>query len=353
MRRRILLLGLIGAAPLLGAPNASGPSPTAVASAWLDLRQNAKEGAIQSAPAWVESITLMAGEKQPRTDGVSLITAARKNLTVFRIRVKKPDDGYNILFFRLFFNDRPDAQPEVTAWDSSRSQLLRFGPLGSGLELESSDSCMIPMDGVKNIDVEVPGDGANVRSAYLQWMTTNQVAQGNGAAADRAIAQPFSPALPLHAPAQDIEQFGTITATLSPDTIRIGSAVDEAAIFQFGVEAQPLLALLSFEIARPRVSAPPEIIVNGNNLGPATLILPELADPGYRGEMRTLMHAMDFDYTGWVRAQKVVPASTLTAGANTISVMNGAGAGSAAIRFTQIELKYLWDKSDYILKPAH
>jgi hypothetical protein len=352
MRRRFLLLGLIGAGPLLGASNASGPSPSGVASAWLDLRQNAKAGAVQSAPTWVESITLMAGEKQPRTDGVTLITAARKNLTVFRIRVKKPDAAYNDLYLRLFFNDRPDAQPEVTAWDSSRSQLLRFGPLGSGLELESSDSCIIPMDGVKNIDVEVPGDGVNVRSAYLQWMTTDQVAQGSDAP-DRALPEPFSPARPLHPPAQDIERFGTITATLAADTIRIGSAVDEAAVFQFGVEAQPLLALLSFEVARPRVNAPPEIIVNGNNLGPATLILPELADPGYRGEMRTLMHEMDFDYTGWVRAQKIVPASALAAGGNTISVMNGAGAGNAAIRSTQIELKYLWDKSDYILKPAH
>src|SRR2546423_10252168 len=114
MRRRFFLLGLIGAGPLLGAPNASGPSPTAVASAWLDLRQNAKAGAVQTAPAWVEAITLVAGEKQPHTDGVTVITAARKNLTVFRIRVKKPDDAYTTLFFRVFFNDRPDARPEVT-----------------------------------------------------------------------------------------------------------------------------------------------------------------------------------------------------------------------------------------------
>ena len=208
------------------------------------------------------------------------------------------------------------------------------------------------MDGVKNVDIEVPGDGTNLRSAYLQWMTTNQLAQNGGAESDRNMPQPFSPALPLHAPAQDVERFGTITAPLSPDTIRIGSAADEAAGFQFALEAQPLLALVSFEVARPRVSSPPEIIVNGNNIGPAALMLPELADPGYRGEMRALMHAMDFEYTGWVRAQKVVPANTLQAGTNTISVMNGPDASSSAIRSTQIELKYLWDKSDYILKPA-
>jgi hypothetical protein len=352
MPRRFFLLGLIGAAPLLAAPNASGPSPARAAGAWLDLRQNAKVGAVQTAPSWVEAITLIAGERQPRTDGVTLITAARKNLTVFRITVKKPEDGYNTLLVRLFFNDRPDAQPEVTAWDASRSQLLRFGPLGSGLDLENSDSCLVPMDGVKNVDVEVPGDGTNLRSAYLQWMSANQLARDGSDVSDKAMPQPFSPTLPLHAPAKDVEQFGTVKATLSADIIRIGPAPDEAAVFQFGVEAQPLVALLSFEVARPRISAPPQIIVNGNNLGPATLMLPELADPGYRGEMRALMHEMDFDYTGWVRAQKIVPASALAAGNNTISVMNGTGASSAAIRSTQIELKYLWDKSDYILKTA-
>lgn len=350
MFRRFLLLGLIGTAPLFGAPYANGPSPAAVASGWLDLRQNAKDGAVQSAPAWVESITLIAGEKQPRTDSVTLITAARKNLTVFRIRVKKTDDAYNVLYVRLFFNDRPELRPEVVAWDAARSQLLRFGPLGSGIELENSDSCMIPMDGVKNVDVEVPGDGTNLRSAYLQWMTPDQVARNDGV--DNNMPQPFSPARPLHPPAQDVERFGTVTATLSKDTIRIGSAAEEAAMFKFGVEAQPLIALVSFEVARPRVNAPPEIIVNGRNLGPATLMLPELADPGYRGEMRALMHEMDFDYTGWVRAQKIVPASMLISGNNTISVMNGSGASDSAIRSTQIELKYLWDKSDYTLKPT-
>jgi hypothetical protein len=350
MRRRILLLGLIGAAPLLGAANE--PSPPALANAWLDLRQDAKAGAVQSAPAWVEAIMLIPGEKRPQTDAVRIITAARTSPTVFRIRVKRPDDAYNVLFVRLFFNDRPDARPEVVMWDPPRAQLLRFGPLGSGIELESSDSCMIPIEGTRNIDIEVPGEGTNVRSVYLQWMTTSELVHEVGATSDNALPPPFSPALPVRAQAQDAEQFGTVTAPLSPDIIRIGPTLDEAAVYQFGVEAQPLLALITFEIVQPRVTSPPQVFVNGNDLGPAALILPALADPGYRGEMRALMHEMDFQYTGWVRAQKVVPVSVLQTGHNSISVMNGKDASSSAIRSAEIQLKYLWDKSDYILKPA-
>jgi hypothetical protein len=353
MRRKFLLLGLIGGAPLLGATQSMAPSPAAATSAWLDLRQNAKTGAVQTAPPWVEAISLIPGEKRAKTDGVTVITAAKTTPTVFRIRLKKPESGYNILFLRLFFNDQPDARPEITAWDASREQLLRFGPFGIGIGLESSDSCMIPMEGVKNIDIEVPGDGANVRSAFLQWMTTSEVVHAVGVSSDNAVPQPFSPTPALHAPAEDSEQFGAITATLSPDPIRIGASAKEAAVFEFGIEAQPLLALVSFEVANPRIGSPPEVIVNGANVGPANLALPELADPGYRGEMRALMHEMQFNYTGWVRAQKVVPASALQTGTNRISVINGAEAGNSAVRATQIQLKYLWDKSDYFLQPEH
>jgi len=62
---------------------------------------------------------------------------------------------------------------------------------------------------------------------------------------------------------------------------------------------------------------------------------------------------MQFQYTGWLRAQKIVPVASLKAGTNDLIVVNGTGSGSFAIRATQIQLKYLWDKSDYLLKAGH
>jgi hypothetical protein len=61
---------------------------------------------------------------------------------------------------------------------------------------------------------------------------------------------------------------------------------------------------------------------------------------------------MHFEYTGWLRAQKLVPASVLKAGTNDLIVISGAGTPASAIRATQIQLKYLWDKSDYVLQPT-
>src|SRR5436190_3197492 len=263
------------------------------------------------------------------------------------------DPGLPSSFFRLFFDDKPGRQPELVAWDESGTHVLRSGPLGSGINLPSSDSVMIPMTGASSIDIEVPGDGKTVRGAYLDWMTSSNVVHPLNADRRDVIPEPFSSMPPLHAPLQDAEHFGTVTATLAAEAIQIGAQIQESAAFQFGIEAQPLAALLTFEVANPRIDAPPEIYVNGQDIGPVSLALPELADPGYRGEMEPLVRQMHFQYTGWLRAQKTVPAGSLKVGTNDLMVVNGAGSGPSAIRATQIQLKYVWDKSDYLLRTGH
>ena len=313
-------------------------------SAWLDLRQNtSRHSTPQNVPPWVDAVTLFpaqaTGDTMPKS--------------VFRIRVTRPSPDYQVLFFRLFFDDKPGQQPELIAWDESGTHVLRSGVLGSGINLPTSDSVMIPMTGASSVDIEVPGDGKTVRAAYLDWMTSSSVVHPLSAERRDVIPEPFSSMPPLHSPIQDTEHFGTVTATLEAETIRIGTDVQESAAFQFGVEAQPLAALLTFEVANPRIDAPPEIYLNGEDIGPVSLALPELADPGYRGEMEPLLREMHFQYTGWLRAQKIVPVAGLKAGTNDLIIINGAGTGSSAVRATQIQLKYLWDKSDYLLKAGH
>jgi hypothetical protein len=231
---------------------------------------------------------------------------------------------------------------------------LRSGTLGAGMNLPSSDSVLIPMTGASSIDIEVPGDGKTVRGAYLDWMASSEVVHPANTEHRDMIPEPFSSVPTLHAPPDDVENFGTVTATLAADVIRIGGQTQESAAFQFPIEAIPLTALLTFEIANPRVDTAPEIYLNGQDIGPASLMLPDLSDPGYRGESEPLSTQMHFNYTGWVRAQKIVPASSLKTGTNDLIVGNSTiDTAAAAIRSTQIQLKYLWDKSDYLLRTAH
>src|SRR5438093_8112335 len=184
-------------------------------------------------------------------------------------------------------------------------------------------------------------------------MTISSVVHPLSAERRDVIPEPFSSMSPLHSPIQDTEHFGTVTATLAAETIKIGTDVQESAAFQFGVEAQPLAALLTFEVANPRIDAPPEIYLNGEDIGPVSLALPELADPGYRGEMEPLLREMHFQYTGWLRARKIIPVSNLKVGTNDVIIISGAATSTSAIRGTQVQLKYLWEKSDYLLQTDH
>jgi hypothetical protein len=327
------------------------PSPAEITaqpfpeSAWLDLRQNASRNSkTQNTPAWVEALALLPSEA---TEGGGTAKS------IFRIRVTQPSPDYQVLFFRLFFDDKANQQPELVAWDESGTHILRSGVLGVGMNLPSSDSVLIPMTGASAIDIEVPGDGRTIRAAYLDWMTTSQVVHPVNAEHRDVIPEPFSSVPTLHAPPEDVENFGTVTATLSAEPIHIDGETQESAAFQFPIEAQPLTALLTFEIANPTIDAPPEVYLNGQDIGPVSLTLPDLADPGYRGEVEPLTPQMHFHYTGWLRAQKIVPAAVLKVGPNDLAVANGVGSGSSAIRGTQVQLKYIWDKSDYLLRASH
>ena len=327
----------------LPAPDTASNPQVNAQNAWIDLRQHPSAASRpQSAPDWVEAVNMTSAAGRDGTPR-----------TVFRLRVSHPAGDYQIIFFRLFFDDNANARPEVVVWDESGTQVLRSGDLGSGVGLPSSDSVMIPMQGISTIDIEVPGDGKTVRGAYLDWMTSSEIVHPLNAERRDVIPEPFSSLPPLHSPEEDLEHFGTVTATLASEAIQIGTDFSNGAEFQFGIEAQPLLALLTFEVASPRIDSPPQIYVNGKDVGTATLTLPELADPAYRGQVESLLKEMKFQYTGWLRAQKLVPVSSLKVGTNSVMILGGAGTSTSAIRGTQIQLKYLWEKSDYLLQADH
>src|SRR2546423_7670833 len=134
-------------------------------NAWIDLRQHPSAASRpQSAPSWVEAVNMTSAAG---TDGTPH--------TVFRIRVARPSLDYQVMFFRLFFDDNASTRPEIVAWDESGTQDLRSGALGSGIGLPTSDSVMIPMTGISTLDIVVPGEGKTVRGAYLDWMTSSEI----------------------------------------------------------------------------------------------------------------------------------------------------------------------------------
>ncbi|MBA3272393.1 MAG: hypothetical protein H0T11_00775 [Chthoniobacterales bacterium] len=326
-----------------GGPKFENTAVREARTAWIDLRQStAGLAGSQTAPSWVKAVTMLP---QPAKD-----EAPAK--TIFRIELDAPSAEEKLLMFRLFFDDNPDRRPRVLASDDSGGMVLQTTPLGLGLSLATSETVMVPAAGVPNVDVEVPGDGRNIRGVYLSWMTIAEVVRPADGDARFVVGETFGAGAPLRAAATDSENLGTVTATLAPETIAIGPLAQQGAAFQFPLEAQPLAAMLTFEVSSAYVDSPPQVYLNGSSLGPVTLPLPELADPAYRGEMKPLLKQMRFQYTGWLRAQKLLPASALRKGANDLLVVGGAGTANSAIRATQIQLKYVWEKFDYQLIPG-
>ena len=95
MRRRTLALGLILAARTLLAQEAvsrdsilAGQSPAFAitppvsGNAWIDLRQNAKPGAVQSVPDWVEAVTFMPPDAQTNAAAPSVFPTSTKSYNV-------------------------------------------------------------------------------------------------------------------------------------------------------------------------------------------------------------------------------------------------------------------------------
>jgi hypothetical protein len=66
-----------------------------------------------------------------------------------------------------------------------------------------------------------------------------------------------------------------------------------------------------------------------------------------------LLKEMRFQYTGWLRAQKLIPVSNLKVGTNDLIIMGGSATSTSAIRGTQVQLKYRWEKFDYLLHTDH
>jgi hypothetical protein len=110
--------------------------------------------------------------------------------------------------------------------------------------------------------------------------------------------------------------------------------------------------VLTSQVLGTDIAAPPLVRVNGHDPEAATLFLPDLADPGYQGNARENDSLLSFRYTGWLRAQKVIPGEWLTAGLNTVTLELSNGSEAVAVRSVEVQLKYNWDRFDYVLSPA-
>ncbi len=350
----------IGVRPSSGQELRGEPSPL---TAWLDLRPVSPGTRAQTTPSWIESLDFIPPRRgasklplvidHPGGQG-GLVQGADPARSVYRLRLQRPAAAVNDLQIRVFFDDEEGSeQVYLSAWNELGTELMRSNPLGQGLGLPSSETLVVPMSGVDYLELSVPGDGTRVRAVFLTWLGKARVLQPVDFPATGAVREPFQVLSSSTRQNNDTYLYGVVTASLQgaeasvlkPETV-------PSATFEFQLEHQPLVAVISYEILGGSLGSAPLVAVNGRYQGVSDMHLPDLADPGYRGEQREASNQMAFRYTGWIRAQKVVPGEMLNAGLNSVTLGLSEGSSSVAVRSLQIQLKYNWEKLDYILAPA-
>lgn len=370
---RIFLLLTLGLGGLVARAHAQDlvtqPTPYTALLDFAALRHPA--GIKPSLPIWLESVQIVPPNTVAETVAQGLPEEKLPPHTVFRIRLR-PMPGLNdLLLLRLFFDDRADAHPTVTAWSEIGERRFASQPLGAGLGLPASESLSIPAQGVDYLEIDVPGDGMNLRKALVATLkkTVATAALDFAPAAPETetpppVVDPFGamPTQPVQA--NDSFLFGRVRATLEPGVIKLappvaaetgtsnpnGDAPQTAISFEFNLDSAPLLAFVALEILGADPVAGVQVWVNEQALGPIAPQFPDLADPAYTGLVRPL-EPMRFHYAGWLRAQLILPGSVLRVGTNTLTLQLPADAAPVAIRAIELQLKHNWRILDYTLAP--
>ena len=379
LHRIFQLLTLCCLAPLAGAQDlVSQPIPYTALLDFPALRHPA--GIKPSLPIWLESVQIIPAETAPESaatetpapDTVAQGLPEEKTPphTVYRIRLRAMPGLNDQLLLRVFFDDLPNAHPTVTAWSEIGECRFASQPLGAGIGLPASESLSIPTQGVDYLEIDVPGDGANVRKALLSTLKKTVVNTALDFAPaptkETPLNDPFGNTAPQPVQENDTYLFGRVRATLEAGVIKLipptataaatttgtdaqsssDPAPQTAVSFEFTLEAAPLVAFVALDILGADPTAPLQAWVNDKPLGPVTAQFPDLADPGYVGLVRPL-EGMRFRYAGWLHGQVILPGSALRVGTNTLILQLPADATPAAIRAIELQLKHNWRILDY------
>lgn len=310
-------------------------------TAWLDFHRLAANRWIPSElPDWLAPVE---AETRHGLEGVQ---------TSIRIHLRNLGDSGHDLQLRLFFDDQRGQSPTVAAWSGIAGRRFEYGPLGGSLGLQTSETLTFPTAGIDFIDITVPGDGFNLRGVFLALLEPAQIQRGLDFELPADVADAFQNLPPIVTKAEDQSLFGRVRAVIDPEGLKLAPDGATRGTWEFPLQAPPLLAIVTYEVLGADPTAPLEIILNDRPLGASMIHWPDLADPGFLGLARPLEKDLRFRYTGWLRAQKIIPGSALRAGVNVLSAQLHPDSGPVAVRAVEIQLKYNWKNLDYTLAPA-
>lgn len=228
-------------------------------------------------------------------------------------------------------------QAAVTAWTETGQQIFRSPSFGSATE-PVTETIRVSTEGANYIELELPKNGERLQSLCAGAMRFAQVLQSIDFSRE-PLFDAFGNAVSTVAPSQqDRLLWDRVQALLDAGPFTLSSEKEEAIEFQ--ISKQPEGALVTFEMRNAIADNPPLLSVNNAELPPASLTLPDLADPAWRtrpipGTQSTLMR-----YGGWIRVQQFIPGYQLAPGVNRLNFGQPASSEAVEVRRVEIQLRY-------------
>ena len=311
-------------------------------SAWLDFSHLASENwPIEDLPPWVEKVTAELSAIE-----------GNNNETIFRIRLRGLSSLDKQMQLRVFFDNLPGAVPKISGWSETGSLRFERGVLALGLGLPTSETLTFETAGLDMVEIHVPGTGTNVRGAFVALLKSQSLIRPLDFAPPSDFFDGFGQTPKLQLSNDDWTLFGRVKAALDGEPVKFSADQTSTVVWQFELKALPLLASMAFDILDADTEAPLEITVNDRPLGAVTVRWPDLADPAYVGIVRPLEPGMRFHYTGWLRAERMIPGSALKIGVNQVTLHLPSDSSSVAVRGVELQLKHQWKNLDYTLTPS-
>jgi hypothetical protein len=326
-------LAFASAAPCAAQELREQPTPF---TTWLDFVALSQGKANPSAlPIWIESI-----QRAPAPVGK----------TIFRLRIRHVGALEEQFELRTFFVDAPGKQPRLSGWTETGANPMPVTTLGEGLGVDASASVIVPGAAIDYLDIEVDGNGANLRGALVTSLRSGRILHALDFDLPAPVQDLFGAPPPAQPGEDDLLLFGRVRATLDATPMKLDAVRREGA-YEFAINNVPLLAAVAVEILGADPERPVVAWMNDHYLGPVTINFPDLADPGFRAASHPFEKTFRFRYTGWLRGQIMLPASALQSGTNTLTVQLPAEAAAVVLRAMEIELKYPSRVFDYDLQP--
>ena len=283
---------------------------------------------------------------------------AAANESVYRVRLHRPAAGVGDLQVRsVLRRPRGRGRPHVFVWNELGDELdaLRTTRPGTRPAVRRTrSSCR--WRGADYLEFSAPGDGSQLRAVFLTWLQKSEIVSSRRILPRRIrVKEPFQILVDYPHQARmtaiSVRRGDRAAAGRQSDRAQTGGCAGDDVRVPTGAPAArgggDLRGARRHAWAQPRRwrstrrhRSPPR----------STCLTSPI--PATAGETRDGDSHMGFRYTGWVHAQKVIQGEDLAAGLNNLTIALSKGSDTVAIRSVQIQLKYNWEKLDYILTSA-